>query len=370
MTGADNAAGHTSPEDITRTTRDPEVLRAALEAWLGEHLPGVRVSQLDTPGNGMSSETVLFDATSEDGTVEQLVARIAPPDDAVPVFDHYDLAAQFHLLRLVANHSTVPVPTTRWLCTDTSVLGGEFFVLDRAHGSVPPDVMPYTMDGFVLDATPADRRRLQDAAVDVLADLHSIDPERVDLSGTGLHIDRSATALRRHVDAWHRYANWVRRGRTIPLLDDAERWLEAHWPGEADARAPVISWGDARIGNIMFERFAPTAVLDWEMADIGPRELDVGWMTFMHTFFQDITVELGLAGLPDMLRLDDVVARYESTSGIALYDMAWFVTFAAYRHAALMVRLNDRRVHFGEAEPSDDPHAGVFHAARLRALLT
>ena len=99
--------------EITRTTRDPEELRARLEAWLARHLPGARISELAVPENGMSSETVLFEATVPTGdggedTLE-LVARLAAADDAIPVFPTYDLEAQYAVMDLVRRHTGAPV---------------------------------------------------------------------------------------------------------------------------------------------------------------------------------------------------------------------------------------------------------------------
>ena len=44
----------------------------------------------------------------------------------------------------------------------------------------------------------------------------------------------------------------------------------------------MLNWGDARVGNILYRDFAPIAVLDWEMATVGPREVDLAWMIFLH----------------------------------------------------------------------------------------
>ena len=59
---------------------------------------------------------------------------------------------------------------------------------------------------------------------------------------------------------------------------------------------------------MMFRDFEPVAVLDWEMAAVGPREIDIGWMVYLHRFLDDIAIQAGLPGMPHFMRLDDVVA--------------------------------------------------------------
>ncbi|XGU18600.1 phosphotransferase [Rhodococcus sp. 3Y1] len=63
-----------------------------------------------------------------------------------------------------------------------------------------------------------------------------------------------------------------------------------------DSGSAVLCWGDSRIGNVIYRDFEPAAVLDWEMATLGPRELDLGWMIFQHRFFEDLAA---MAGLPE-----------------------------------------------------------------------
>ncbi len=74
-----------------------------------------QVSELQTPGsNGMSSETILFDATWRDGDTERaesLVARLAPDPANAPVFPTYDLDKQFNVMRVVARTRRGPGAT-------------------------------------------------------------------------------------------------------------------------------------------------------------------------------------------------------------------------------------------------------------------
>jgi aminoglycoside phosphotransferase (APT) family kinase protein len=100
----------------------------------------------------------------------------------------------------------------------------------------------------------------------------------------------------------------------------------------------------------MFDGFDPVAVLDWEMAGIGPRELDVAWLVYGHRIFEDLAGQMGLGGMPDFLRLYDVAAAYERLTGHTLRDLTWYGTYAALQYAIVFLRTGARSVHFGEVE--------------------
>jgi aminoglycoside phosphotransferase (APT) family kinase protein len=169
------------------------------------------------------------------------------------------------------------------------------------------------------------------------------------------------------VNHWRSYYDWMREGVSYPLLERGFDWIEANWP--VDEGDTVLSWGDARIGNMMFDGFVPVAVFDWEMVGVGPRGLDVGWMVFLHQFFEGLAHEFDLPGLPDVMVPTDVVARYEKASGVRLDDLYFYEVWAALRHGVVMARVNARRVHFGEAEPPAAPDDAVMHRKRLAEML-
>ena len=360
------------PVDVARptiSTRDREDLRRRLEAWLvGRHgAAAPSVHELSAPeSNGMSSDTLLFDVTWSDGTHERLVARLAPGADAMPVFPEYDLERQYRTMATVAARSAVPVPPLRAFEGDPALLGSEFLVMGRVDGVVPADIPPYTFGvGWIEEASPEERARLQDRVVQVLADLHAI-PD-APATFPWLAVDDDRTALRIHVDAQRAYADWVLDGRAGPLIDAGFAWLEAHWP--SDEGETVLSWGDARIGNVIFSDFTPVAVLDWEMAGLGPREVDLGWTIYLHRFFDDLATQFGLPGLSDFLRRDDLAHRYASLTGHAPRDLDWYTAYAAVRHAIIMTRIGLRSIHFGEAEMPADLDDLVTHRASLEAML-
>jgi len=361
------------PPSMTKSSRDTTDTAKRLAEWLRGLLPPDAEPEVDhvtvPEANGMSSETLLFDASwVSDGTRQrfELVARVAPDIVDVPVFPSYDLESQFRVMQLVGELTDVPVPAARWLELDPAAIGAPFFVMDRVEGRVPPDVMPYPMGSWLFDADPADQRALQDASVAVLAGIHAIDPDTVDASFLAVELPGD-TPLRRHVASQRAYYDWVRGDEVIPVVEEAFAWLDANWPD--DEGGTVISWGDARVGNIMYDGFVPVAVLDWEMAALGTRGIDVGWMIFIHDFFQDICRVLEMPGMPGFMRSEDVAATYAERSGVAVADLAFYEVYAALRHAIVMARVNARSVHFGDAEAPATPDEAVMHRDLLRLMM-
>jgi aminoglycoside phosphotransferase (APT) family kinase protein len=281
---------------LQRSSRDHARVQQQLEVWLEGVLPAgaaPSITSLDgTSANGMSSETLLFDASwLESGTRrrERLVARLAPGPDDIPVFPRYDLGLQVDAIRLVDELTDVPVPHVWWYEADPTAIGSPLFVMGRVDGRVPPDVMPYNFgDSWLYDAPRDDQRRLQDATVDVIARIHAID--RPEERFSFLRGDSSGdTALRRrvgHTRDWYAFAAAAGDGFRSPLVERTLRWLDDHWP--ADDGETVACWGDSRIGNVIYDGVEPAAVLDWEMAALGPRELDVAWLVYAHRIFEDI----------------------------------------------------------------------------------
>ncbi len=364
-------------EDVSRlqhSSRDTDALPELLSGWLANQLPEreppVVTIESGVDANGMSSETILL--TARWGTDEQrLVARVAPTAQDVPVFSSYRLDHQFELMRLVDELTDVPVPRVRWIDATGELLGTPFFLMDRVDGVVPPDVMPYTFgDNWFADAAPEDQRRLQDATVQVLAQLHSI-PDAAQRFSFLLEVDPPGdTPLRRHfgwLKEWYEFA--VPDIGRSPLVEQALAWLEDHFPTETAATTPVLAWGDSRIGNVLYEDFAPVAVLDWEMATVGPRELDVSWIIFAHMVFRELAGLAGLEGLPAVLREEDVRATYERLTGVTLGDLHWFYIYSGVIWCCVFMRTTARRVHFGEMEAPEDVESAFYHASLLRRLL-
>lgn len=349
--------------ELQRSSRSPEAVRARLQNWLRRRRPDAEITEVaGTSATGMSSDTLLVDA-AWGGAAHRLVVRVAPRADDVPVFPSYDLTRQFELIRLVGERTRVPVPGMLWDEPSDEPLDAPFFVMERVDGLVPPDVLPYTFgDNWLFDAPPDRQRALQDATVDLLCELHAMPaPDFLDFGTAG------DTALRRHLAhtrAWYEFV--AADVAASPLIERGFAWLDAHWPAESPA---VVSWGDARIGNILYQDFVPAAVLDWEMAGVGPRELDVAWLVYAHRSFQDLATMLGLDGMPDFMRRADVVARYTAACGYEPRDLDFYETYAALQWGIVFLRTGTRQVRFGEREMPADPDELLYNRDPLQQML-
>ncbi|MCW1957056.1 MAG: phosphotransferase family protein [Mycobacterium sp.] len=368
----------TEVSHLQRSGRDTSTIPAALSQWLSTVMPGGVTPEVTVESgvdsNGMSSETIILTGRwTEDGApVEQKwVARVAPTADDVPVFKAYRMDHQFDVLRLVSELTGVPVPQVRWIEPTGAVLGSPFFLMDLVEGIVPPDVMPYTFGGNWFADAPADKQReLQDATVAVLAELHGI-PYAADTFGFLTEVDPPGdTALRRHFEwlkDWYAFA--VPDIGRSELVERSLGWLEDHFPTDVAAGEPVLAWGDSRIGNVLYRDFRPVAVLDWEMATVGPRELDVAWIIFAHMVFQELAGLAQLPGLPRVLREQDVRATYQRLTGVELGDLRWFYVYSAVIWCVVFMRTGARRAHFGEITKPDDVETLFYHGSLLKRLL-
>jgi aminoglycoside phosphotransferase (APT) family kinase protein len=343
--------------------RDPRRIEGGLAEWArahrGEH---AIVSDIRMPESGMANDTVLFRI---DG--EALVARLAPAlDSHYPTFPSFDLGLQCRAIELVRARTSVPVPEIVHLEPSDSWLGAPFMVVRAIEGNVASDNPPYLMDpnGWFLQGTPEDWKRLEASTIDVFVQLHRILDDGDDTAF--LRVDApGATALARLLASHRDYYEWARAGNTIPILERAFDTLTKTMP--ANDRS-VLLWGDGRPGNIIYRNFEPAAVLDWEMAGVGPPEVDLAWATFFHRFFAHFAEQLDLS-VPAMFDRTDAAAAYERRSGAELDDLAWYEALAGYRFGIILARMRLRGIAYGQQVVPVDPDDFIMFAPLLEQLL-
>lgn len=326
---------------------DPQQAAVALAEAVTRHLsPGTAVEVTDVTiphSNGMSGETVLFDA-NWDGAAHALVARVQPAGPAV--FPRYDLQLEFDVMRALGEHSTVPVPRMLFSEKDSGPLGAPFIVMERVDGRVPSDDPPHTVEGWVLDLAPEQQATLYDSALSQVAAIHAVDIDAAGLSALRTHPEAGFDG---QLALWEKAFAWAAEGEANPTVEMALEWVRENRP--AGAESAVLTWGDARIGNVIFDDdLSAAAVLDWEMLSVGPRELDLGWWLFLQRYY---TEGIGAPALPGFLTAAQTLARYTELTGVEVDPdvVAFYEVFAATRLSILMHRAGNLMIQAGFLPP-------------------
>ncbi len=341
--------------------RDPQLIQTTLTRWLTRRLPDARevsVRMVESRrANGFSADILLFDA-DWDGRTERLVAKVAPTQ--YKIFpDPLPYADQYRLLTILDRATSIPVPAMRWFEPDPSVLGAPFFVLARVDGVVPDDFPPYHQGGWVTKATPATRGRIWWSGIEILSDVHRLPASQFSF------IDRPAygrTGLEQRLGYYAHFMNWA-YGGSQPTAAAALAWLRAHRPVEPDP--PVLLWGDARIGNIVYRDGTPQAVLDWEAATLGAPEEDLAWYLFLDRHHSEGIGAARLAGFP---RYEHTVAFYEELMGRKMRNLAYYEVLSAFKFSVKMARIGQAFIDGDLLDPrSDFPYNNT--ASQLLARL-
>ena len=342
---------------------EPSTLQSQLAAWSHQfHGDDAVVTDVGAPDSGMANDTVFF---TVDG--QRLVVRLAPTPDAwFPTFRTYDLELQARVMELVRERTDVPVPVVLHVETSREWFGVPFLVTRAVEGVVPSDNPPYLLDpgGWFLQATPEQWKRFEHSTIDVFVRLHRVADEGDDTAF--LRLDAPGdTALERQVADLRAYYEWARGEHSVPIL---ERGIDVVTKTMPSNDRSVLNWGDSRPGNIIYRDFEPAAVLDWEMATVGPPEVDVAWTTFFQKFFAGMAEQHGLQ-VPAMFDATATVAAYEQLGGVGLDDLTWYEGFAACRFAIILLRMAQRSAAYGLAPLPEDPDDLIMFAPLLGRLL-
>ena len=328
-------------------TRDPETTARQLSGWLTERSPdrgGATVDEVGVPpGSGFSGETLLVDATWGDGGADRLVVRVAPTVHTI--FWEPDFAGQYRVMAALDAHTDVPMPEMLAYEDDPRWLGAPFSLMRRVDGEAPADRPSYTEEGFVVDATPAQRARLYDSGLEAMARVHL-----ADWRGLGLdflskpHLgDLGVDQMLADTERWWASAS---DGTPNPVIDATWVWVRENRPPTTPAEHVALCWGDARIGNQLFHDFECVAVLDWELVALGDPVSDLGWWRFVDRHHSEMR---GLDRLEGFATLDETASRWADRVGRDLDPdlLAFYEVFGGLRFAIVMVRLADLLVEIG-----------------------
>jgi aminoglycoside phosphotransferase (APT) family kinase protein len=287
------------------------------------------------PGAGSSNETFLFrlDRCEGGNTVSQnLVIRWKPKGFLVFPEDSYDMQQQFRLQSCLAD-TPVPAPPVYWLEEDPAVIGAPFYIMERVDGWIPGDFPPYHIEGKLFEASEADRAKTWLGVVDTMIKIHTLDWRAAGLEFLG--VPQGKDFIKNQVAFWDRV--FQQNNEPMPaVLATTREWLleNSFTPNHLS-----LTWGDARLGNMIFRDYDVVAALDWEMACIGDPESDLAW--FAHVDWASSAGRPSsplprLAGLPS---IEETLAYYERATGRKVENFHYYDVFATWRLALVYTRI-------------------------------
>ncbi|HEV3265329.1 MAG TPA: phosphotransferase family protein [Acidimicrobiales bacterium] len=330
---------------------DVATLTKGLDDWLGQWDPaseaGSRVEHIERPASGWSSDILLttvgpaLDVDGDGKTFAELVVRVAPAP-AVASFPADDFDLQAAVMRALKT-SGFPVPTVLAVENDSGWLGTPFLVMTRAPGRTVGDAP--ALDPWLAELPSATQRRIHEDYLDALADIH-----RFEWRSAGLEaLSRGAVPdLVEELDRWSRYVDWASGGDPAPELVAHLQWCIDTAP--VMTRAPSLCWGDARLGNVLLlDDGSIGALLDWELASIGPPEMDLGW----YLALDRLTTKVIGQRVPGFLERGDAISHYQHHLGRSVEHLDWHEIFALVRSVAI----NERQARLAAAEGV--PYPGI-----------
>ena len=339
---------------------DQEGYEIALKNYLSREKPeasNLKIVELDIPvATGFSNETIIFTAQWEEegkDRTEKFVGRIKPKDGGMFPVHHSGLEEscylQHKIMQTVSEQEAAPMPELFSFEENLEPLGRSFFAMSFVEGEIPSDNPRYTVEGFLVDsATPAERKLLIEDGLRAMAGIHSINWKEAGLGW----LDPSKTGMpttQHQIDIWRDYSVSELKGREHPVLHEAFKWLEGNDP--KDERVG-LSWGDSRIGNIIWQNYRAAAVLDWEACSLLPTEADLGWwLMFDRMSFDDMGVERKQG----YTNREEMISIYETFTGEATRDVYYWEVFATMRFCSIFIRLGDRLVEAGFMQEESNP---------------
>ena len=312
------------PDDTIAVRADERFDEAVLADYLRGRLPGSeRALTVRQFGGGAANLTYLLDY----GTHHYVLRR--PPLGPVAKSAH-DMAREYAVLSRL-HDAFPPAPQAFLYCDDETVIGADFFVMERREGVVVRKELPTVFD------TPEAPRQMALALVDTLVDLHAVDYRAIGLGDLG----RPKGFVERQVEGW--WKRWQRaQTHDLPAMQTAYDWLLAHLP---ESPPPTLVHNDYKLDNVMLDSEDAShvvAVFDWDMCTVGDPLNDLGaLLTYWIQADDPVPFQL-MAMMPVDPRFPtrrQLVERYAERSGRDIHDIRYYHALGLYRLTVILAQI-------------------------------
>ena len=306
--------------DLT-PVRDEDAFHVAkVHSWLSSYINESSLPDVFQFRSGASNLTYLLKYPDR-----ELVLR-RPPVGTKAVSAH-DMKREF-LIQSRLKPVYDLVPTVIALCEDHSILGSDFYVMDRIQGEIFRRDVPETL-------TKEDISVMAHSLVSGLAQLHSVDASVLN------ELNKGPGYVTRQVEGWSkRYRNALTDD--VPDGEDVMRWLDANKPDDVGS---CIIHGDWRIDNMVFDlgQKKLVGVLDWELATVGDPLMDLGSALAYWIDKDDEPMFASLRRQPSHLdgmpTRKEFIAKYLELSGRKCDDFTFYEVFGLFRLTVIIQQI-------------------------------
>jgi aminoglycoside phosphotransferase (APT) family kinase protein len=306
--------------DLTSVRDEDAFDIAKVHNWLSQYIEESELPEVKQFRSGASNLTYLLKYPDR-----ELVLR-RPPIGTKAVSAH-DMKREFLIQsRLKPVYNLVPKVIA--LCEDHSIIGSDFYVMERIEGDIFRRDVPESL-------TKEDISIMAISLVAGLAQLHAVDATVL------AELNKGPGYVTRQVEGWSkRYRNALTDD--VPDGEDVMRWLAANKPEDVGS---CIIHGDWRIDNMVFDlgHKKLVGVLDWELATVGDPLMDLG-SALAYWVDRDDDVEFAslrrqpshLEGMPTR---KEFIAKYLELSGRKCDDFTFYEVFGLFRLTVIIQQI-------------------------------
>jgi aminoglycoside phosphotransferase (APT) family kinase protein len=319
-------------------TMDADIAAPALADYLGRHIEGFGGPPTLVRFRGGQSNPSYLLATP----ARRYVLRRKPFGKLLP--SAHAIEREYRVTAAL-DGAGFPVARPLHLCTDESVIGAAFYVMEHIDGRVFWQPHAPGLGG-------RERAALFVSMNETIARLHGLDPAALGLQDFG----RPEGYMARQIGRWSGQYR-ASATETIAEMDRLIAWLPGACP---QSSAPAIVHGDFRLDNCIVASGSPrvAAVLDWELSTIGDPLADFTYH-LMQWFMPVSETGAGVGTLtghmeePGLPRLEDYIADYCRRTGRAgIPDLDIYMAYNFFRLAAILQGILGR-VRDGTAASAD-----------------
>ena len=284
------------------------------------------ITEITQFSGGYSNLTYLL----KTGSKEYVLRR--PPFGA-NIKSAHDMGREFKVLSLLKPHyPKVPQPVI--FCEDESVLGCQFYIMERVKG-----VIFRGKDALELQIPAEKMRQLSENLIDNLAELHLLAIQKTGL----INLGKPEGYVIRQVEGWiGRYEN--SQTDDIPAMGKTAEWLRTNMPRP---QVPAFLHNDYKYDNVLLnpnDLSEILGVLDWEMSTVGDPLMDLGASLayWCEAGDGDFLKSFNITWLPGNLTRNEVVERYAKKTERDVSDILFYYVFGLYKNIVIMQQIYAR----------------------------